>query len=196
MTKLLLIDNFDSFTYNLYQALSATGAIVTVIRSDKMSASNYLDLTPDLIVVGPGPGRPSSAGVSKSLIAAAAGSIPILGICLGHQAINEVYGGRTVRAQRPMHGKTSEIIHDAQGIFRDIPQHFSAMRYHSLVVDRFSLPSYLTVSAETATGEVMGLRHCTLPLEGVQFHPESIISDYGHQLLKNFINNHQNARIA
>ena len=200
MTKLLLIDNFDSFTYNLHQALSATGVDVTVVRNDELAVNRCLDLNPNVIVVGPGPGQPAEAGISKTLIAAAAGSIPVLGICLGHQAINEVYGGRTVRAKRPMHGKTSAVTHDGQGVFLNIPQHCTVMRYHSLLVDRFSMPACLKVTAETSDGEVMGLRHRTLPIESVQFHPESIVGALdgavGHQIIRNFIDNHLTARIA
>jgi anthranilate synthase component II len=189
---LLMIDNYDSFTFNLVQYLGELGEDVRVIRNDELSVDEIAALVPERIVISPGPCTPNEAGVSLDLIAKLAGSIPILGVCLGHQAIGQAFGGRVVRAQRIMHGKTSMIRHTGQGVFAGLPDPFEATRYHSLVVERASLPDCLEITAwtEDADGgieEIMGLRHRTLPVEGVQFHPESILTQHGHALLRNFI---------
>jgi anthranilate synthase component 2 len=183
----LLIDNYDSFTYNLYHFLGELGAEVTVRRNDAIGADEALDLDPQGIVVSPGPCDPDRAGVCLELIAAAAGKVPILGVCLGHQAVGQVFGGRVVRAGTPMHGKLSQVSHRGTGVFADLPSPFSATRYHSLVVERESLPEVLEITAETEEGIVMGVAHKELPVHGVQFHPESIASEHGHALLRNFL---------
>ncbi|MBA2728861.1 MAG: aminodeoxychorismate/anthranilate synthase component II [Parachlamydiaceae bacterium] len=184
---LLLLDNVDSFTYNLAQAFQILKVPVTVLQSDRVSVKECLSLRPDWIVIGPGPGAPSQAGISNELIKAAQGKIPLLGVCLGHQCIAEVYGGDVVRARRPMHGKTSNIEHDGKGIFRGLGAGFTATRYHSLVVEPSSLPKCLHVSARSEDGEIMGLRHCEHELESVQFHPESVLTEQGLLLFKNFL---------
>ncbi len=184
---LLLIDNYDSFTYNLYQYLGELGAETRVVRNDEISVHEALGLVPDRIVISPGPGTPDQAGISRELISKAAGRVPLLGVCLGHQALGEAFGGRVVRAPKLMHGKTSEIHHDGRTLFSGLPQPFTATRYHSLVVDRASVPECLEISAWTDDGLVMGLRHRKFALEGVQFHPESILTTAGKALLKNFL---------
>jgi para-aminobenzoate synthetase component 2 len=185
--QILVIDNYDSFTFNLVQYLGELGATVTVRRNDAIDAAAARALRPDAIVVSPGPCTPAQAGNSMDLIAQLGPSVPILGVCLGHQCIGAVYGGRVVRAARLMHGKTSPILHDGRTIFAGIPSPFEAIRYHSLLVERESLPQCLELSAWTAEGEIMGLRHKQYPVEGVQFHPESILSQHGKALLKNFL---------
>jgi anthranilate synthase/aminodeoxychorismate synthase-like glutamine amidotransferase len=184
---LLLIDNYDSFTYNLVHFLGDLGARCTVHRNDQITVAAAMALEPDGIVLSPGPCTPNEAGICMDLVKAAAqAQVPLLGVCLGHQAIGQAFGGKVVRAPAPMHGKLSGIEHKGQSVFEDVPSPFSATRYHSLVVDRTTLPNELEVTAET--GEiVMGLRHKALPIHGVQFHPESIASEHGHQILKNFI---------
>ncbi len=184
---LLLIDNYDSFTYNLAQYLGQLGQKLEVRRNDKISLDEMEAMAPERIVISPGPCTPKEAGISEPLIKQFAGKIPILGVCLGHQAIGEAFGGRVVRASKIMHGKTSEIHHDGKTIFRRLPQNFTATRYHSLIVERKSLPRELEISAETEDGTIMGLRHRTLKVEGVQFHPESVLTSPGFQLLENFL---------
>jgi anthranilate synthase component 2 len=185
---ILLLDNYDSFTYNLFQYLGELGASVHVVRNDEMSAEAALALGPEAVVISPGPGTPDQAGISLELIAGCAtGGVPLLGVCLGHQALGQAFGGSVVRAPKLMHGKTSEIHHDGRGLFAGLPQPFTATRYHSLVVDRPSVPGSLEVSAWTEDGVVMGLRHRQHFLEGVQFHPESILTGAGKDLLRNFL---------
>jgi anthranilate synthase/aminodeoxychorismate synthase-like glutamine amidotransferase len=184
---ILLIDNYDSFTYNLYQYLGEMGADLKVIRNDEMTAEAALALGPERIVISPGPGNPDQAGISLEVIRRAAGQVPLLGVCLGHQSLGQVFGGRVVRAPKLMHGKTSAIHHDGKTIFANVPVPFTATRYHSLVVSRESVPDCLEISAWTDDGLVMGLRHKDHPLEGVQFHPESILTDAGKSLLRNFL---------
>ena len=184
---ILLLDNYDSFTYNLAQYLGQMGQTLVVRRNDMISLDEIADLRPERIVISPGPGTPRQAGISIALIERFAGKIPILGVCLGHQAIGEAFGGRVIRAQKLMHGKTSAIHHDAKTIFRGLPQDFSATRYHSLIVERKSLPRELEISAETADGVIMGLRHRRMKVEGVQFHPESVLTGVGFRLLENFL---------
>jgi para-aminobenzoate synthetase component 2 len=184
---LLVIDNYDSFTYNLVQYLGELGQDIRVVRNDALSVDEIAELAPERIVISPGPCTPKEAGVSVETIKRLAGKIPILGVCLGHQSIGEAFGGEVIRAGRLMHGKTSMIRHDGRTIFSDLPNPFEATRYHSLIVRRDTLPACLEISAETAEGEIMGLRHRTLPVEGVQFHPESILTRPGKDLLRNFI---------
>ena len=185
MKRVLMIDNYDSFTYNLVQYLAELGAEVTVWRNDQFELDDVTELAPELIVISPGPGRPESAGLSMPLIKRFAGEYPILGVCLGHQAIAQVYGGGIVRAERIMHGKTSEIRHDGRGVFRDLPNPMTATRYHSLLLARARVPPEIEVCAETDEGEIMGLRVRGKAVAGVQFHPESILSPEGKALLKN-----------
>jgi anthranilate synthase component 2 len=182
----LLIDNYDSFTYNLWHYLSELGAETVVHRNDALSVAEALALDPQGIIISPGPGVPGQSGITVPLVAAA-GPIPLLGVCLGHQAIGEAYGGRIARAPTPMHGKVSPVEHDGTGVFAGLANPFTAMRYHSLIVERASLPSCLRINAWTADGLIMGLEHRNLPLYGVQFHPESIASEGGKPLLKNFL---------
>ncbi|MBI3704012.1 MAG: aminodeoxychorismate/anthranilate synthase component II [Rhizobiales bacterium] len=184
---IVLIDNYDSFTFNLVHYLGGLGADVVVHRNDKVSAADVMALEPDAIVLSPGPCTPNEAGICLDLIAKASPSIPILGVCLGHQAIGQAFGGKVVRAPVPVHGKVSDIRHTGSGVFRGINGPLKATRYHSLVVNRAGLPSALTVNAETDDGLVMGLMHASLPVHGVQFHPESIASEHGHLMLKNFL---------
>lgn len=184
---LLLLDNYDSFTYNLAQYLGQMGQELEVRRNDKISLDEIEKLSPERIVISPGPCTPKEAGISVPLIERFARKIPILGVCLGHQAIGAAFGGRVVRAPRIMHGKTSNIHHDGKTIFRNLPQDFPATRYHSLIVERDSLPADLEVSAETDDGTIMGLRHKRLRVEGVQFHPESVLTQSGFKLLENFL---------
>jgi anthranilate synthase component II len=182
-----LIDNYDSFTFNLVHFLGDLGAEVRVHRNDEITSAAVIAADPDAIVLSPGPCTPKEAGICLDLIAAGSGKIPILGVCLGHQAIGDAFGGKVVRAPAPVHGKLSEIRHSGTGIFRGINAPFQATRYHSLVVERESLPGELSVTAETEEGLVMGLAHKSLPVHGVQFHPESIASEHGHLILKNFL---------
>jgi anthranilate synthase/aminodeoxychorismate synthase-like glutamine amidotransferase len=184
---ILLIDNYDSFTYNLYQYLGELGAELQVVRNDEISANEALALRPSAIVISPGPGTPDQAGVSLDLIRSAAGLVPLLGVCLGHQCLGQAFGGRVVRAPKLMHGKTSAIRHDGRNVFAGLSDPFTATRYHSLVVARDGLPDCLEVSAWTEDGVIMGLRHREHPLEGVQFQPESILTDSGKTLLRNFL---------
>jgi len=184
---LLLIDNYDSFAYNLVHYLGELGAETAVYRNDALTVDEALALRPDAIVLSPGPCDPDRAGICLDLVARAKNSIPILGVCLGHQAIGQALGGRVIRANLPMHGKASAIRHTGKGIFRGLPNPFIAVRYHSLVVDRASLPDVLEITAETEDGVIMGLAHRTLPVHGVQFHPESIDTEHGHRLLANFL---------
>jgi anthranilate synthase component 2 len=189
---LLMIDNYDSFTYNIVQYLGELGADVHVVRNDEITVDDIETLAPEKIVLSPGPCTPNEAGISMAVVQRWAGSLPILGICLGHQSIGQVYGGKVVRARKVMHGKTSPIHHRGEGVFRGLSQPFQATRYHSLVVEKDSLPDCLEMTAwtETESGEVdeiMGLRHAELDLEGVQFHPESILTAHGHDLLRNFL---------
>jgi para-aminobenzoate synthetase component II len=184
---LLLLDNYDSFTYNLAQYLGQMGQTLEVRRNDKITLDEIEMLQPERIVISPGPCTPKEAGISIPLIERFAGRIPILGVCLGHQAIGAAFGGRVIRAPKLMHGKTSEIEHDGKTVFRGLPQKFVATRYHSLIVERKSLPRSLEISAETADGTIMGLRHRKLRVEGVQFHPESVLTREGFHLLENFL---------
>ncbi len=185
---LLLIDNYDSFTYNLYQYLAELGAEVQVRRNDQVTLEEIAAMSPDQIVISPGPCTPDEAGLSCQIIETFGPTIPILGVCLGHQAIGQVYGGHVVRAPEPMHGKTTLMYHSGQGVFHGLPVPFAANRYHSLIVERSTLPKELEITAESADGLIMGLRHCTYPVEGVQFHPESIMTPVGKDLLRNFLN--------
>ncbi|MBU7320908.1 aminodeoxychorismate/anthranilate synthase component II [Paenibacillus oleatilyticus] len=185
---ILVIDNYDSFTYNLVQYLGELGEKIEVRRNDEIDLEGIEALKPDHILISPGPCTPNEAGISLSLIERFKGRIPILGVCLGHQSIGQAFGGEVIRAERLMHGKTSEIFHDGQGVFKDMPSPFTATRYHSLIVKKETLPDCFVITAETAEGEIMGLRHKDYPIEGVQFHPESIITDHGHQMLRNFLN--------
>lgn len=184
---ILLIDNYDSFTFNLFHFLGEVGGHCEVVRNDKLTVTEALAAEPEAIVLSPGPCTPNEAGICLDLIAAAAGRIPILGVCLGHQAVGQAFGGRVVRAPAPMHGKTSRIFHAATDILAGVPSPFTATRYHSLIVDRATLPSELIATAWTEDGIVMGLSHRTFPVWGVQFHPESIASEHGHTLLGNFL---------
>jgi anthranilate synthase component II len=184
---LILIDNYDSFTYNLVHYLGELGAACEVIRNDKISAEEVLQKKPQAIVLSPGPCTPNEAGICLDLIAKAGGKVPLLGVCLGHQAIGQVYGGKVIRAPEPLHGKLSSIRHTNEGVFKGLPEKFDVTRYHSLIVERGSLPDALEVTAETPDGLIMGLQHKTLPVHGVQFHPESIASQQGHALLANFL---------
>lgn len=184
---LLMIDNYDSFTYNLVQYLEELGQQVEVARNDKITIAEIEKLDPERIVISPGPGEPKDAGISCELIKHFAGKKPVLGVCLGHQAIGYVYGGKVVRAKQLMHGKVSKISHDGKTIFKGLPNPFIATRYHSLVIGKDDFPEVLEISARSEDGEIMGLRHKEFKLEGVQFHPESILSSAGKDLLKNFV---------
>jgi len=184
---IILIDNYDSFTWNLYHFLGDLGAETVVHRNDKISVGQVLSARPKAIVLSPGPCTPNEAGICLDLIVKAQDQVPILGVCLGHQAIGQAFGGKVIRAPKLMHGKLSDIRHDAKGIFAYVPDKFAATRYHSLIVERESLPQSLEVTAETEDGIIMGLQHKTKPIHGVQFHPESIASEHGHTLLKNFL---------
>jgi anthranilate synthase/aminodeoxychorismate synthase-like glutamine amidotransferase len=184
---ILMIDNFDSFTYNLVQYLGELGAEVRVYRNNRLSLEDIERLRPAQIVISPGPCTPNEAGISLEAIRRFAGAIPILGVCLGHQAIGQAFGGKVVKAQRVMHGKVSTVRHDGKGVFAGLPEGFTATRYHSLAVERASLPACLEVSAQSEEGEIMGLRHRELPVEGVQFHPEALLTEHGHAMLKNFM---------
>lgn len=185
--RMLLIDNYDSFTYNLVQAFAAHGAEVMVYRNDAVSVADGLALEPTHLVISPGPGRPEDAGVSVDMITAFAGTVPVLGVCLGHQCIVQQQGGSIVRAERLMHGKTSQIEHDGKTLFTGITNPFEVGRYHSLCAENESLPETLSISASTTNGVIMGVRHATLPIEGVQFHPESVLTPEGDTLMTNFM---------
>jgi len=184
---ILLLDNYDSFTYNLAQYLGQMGQELLIRRNDRITLDEIEESKPERIVISPGPCTPKEAGVSVPLIERFAGKIPILGVCLGHQSIGAAFGGRVIRAPKVMHGKTSQIHHDGETIFYGLPQDFQATRYHSLIVERKSLPRELEISAETADGTIMGLRHRKMKVEGVQFHPESVLTDSGFRLLENFL---------
>ena len=184
---LLVLDNYDSFTYNLVQYLGELGAEIQVHRNDQITVSRIDRMNPDRVVISPGPCTPKEAGISVPLIKKMAGKVPILGVCLGHQAIGEAFGGKVLRAPYLMHGKTSRIHHDRKTVFKNLPQNFTATRYHSLIVERESLPDELEISATTPDGIIMGLRHKKYKIEGVQFHPESILTDSGKNLLRNFL---------
>ncbi|MDY6837221.1 MAG: aminodeoxychorismate/anthranilate synthase component II [Thermodesulfobacteriota bacterium] len=184
---ILIIDNYDSFTYNLVQAFGGFGEELEVFRNDQVSLDHIRTLSVDRLVISPGPGVPARAGISLSVIRHFAGRVPILGVCLGHQAIGEAFGGRIVPAERLMHGKVSAVYHDSKGCYRDVKHPFKATRYHSLVVDRPSLPECLDVVSETEQGEIMGIRHRELAIEGVQFHPESFLTQEGEKILSNFL---------
>ena len=184
---ILVVDNYDSFTYNLVQYLGELGAEVRVVRNDELGVDEIAAAAPSHIVLSPGPCTPNEAGVTLETIERFAGRIPILGVCLGHQAIGQAFGGKVVRAGRVMHGKVSRIRHDGKGVFSSVSQGFTATRYHSLVVERESLPACLEITAESEDGEIMGLRHRSAPVEGVQFHPEALLTEHGHRMLENFI---------
>jgi len=184
---LLMIDNYDSFTFNLVQYFGELGAAVKVVRNDEVTLQDIVALSPSHIVLSPGPCTPNEAGITLPAIEKLAGRVPILGVCLGHQAIGQAFGGKVVRARHVMHGKVSRVRHDGRGVFAALESDFVATRYHSLVVERESLPACLEVSAESEDGEIMGLRHRELPVEGVQFHPEALLTEHGHRLLQNFI---------
>jgi anthranilate synthase/aminodeoxychorismate synthase-like glutamine amidotransferase len=184
---LLVIDNYDSFTYNLVQYLGELGQEVRVVRNDEIAAADIAGLAPSTIVISPGPCTPNEAGISLEVIQTYAGKIPILGVCLGHQAIGQAFGGKIVRAARVMHGKTSQISHDGRGMFTGLPNPFQATRYHSLLIERASVPDALEVTATSPDGEIMAVRHKSLPIEGVQFHPESFLTTSGKDLLRNFL---------
>jgi len=184
---ILMIDNYDSFTYNLVQYLGEMGQELVIRRNDKITLDEIAAMAPDKIVVSPGPCSPDEAGVSVGAIERFAGRIPILGVCLGHQSIGRAFGGKIVRAHRLMHGKTSPVLHDNRGVFAGMPDGFAATRYHSLLIERDSLPDCLEISAQTTEGEIMGVRHKTLAVEGVQFHPESVLTEDGRRILENFV---------
>ncbi|MEM9400584.1 MAG: aminodeoxychorismate/anthranilate synthase component II [Verrucomicrobiota bacterium] len=185
---LLMIDNYDSFTYNLVQYLGELGAKMNVYRNDEIDVEGVRELNPARIVISPGPGTPDDAGISMKLIKVFGDEKPVLGVCLGHQSIAQVFGGKVIRAGRLMHGKTSPIEHDNEGVFKDLPNPFEATRYHSLIVEKESLPDCLKVTAQTSQGEIMGIVHREKPIHGVQFHPESILTREGKNLLQNFLN--------
>ena len=183
----LVIDNYDSFTYNLVQYLGELGEQPVVYRNDELTLDEIAAMKPDHILISPGPCTPTEAGISLALIERFKGEIPIMGVCLGHQSIGQAFGGDVIRASNLMHGKTSPILHTGKGVFEGLPSPFTATRYHSLIVKRETLPDCLEITAETAEGEIMGLRHKEFPIEGVQFHPESIVTEHGHQMLRNFL---------
>ncbi|HAL36965.1 MAG TPA: anthranilate/aminodeoxychorismate synthase component II [Polaromonas sp.] len=185
--KLLMIDNYDSFTYNIVQYFGELGAEVEVFRNDEITVADIAARAPDLLVVSPGPCSPAEAGISVAAIQHFAGKLPILGVCLGHQAIGAAFGGKIIRAQQLMHGKTSVITTTQEGVFADLPKQFVVNRYHSLAIERASCPDVLAITAWTDDGEIMGVRHQELPIQGVQFHPESILTEHGHAMLKNFL---------
>ncbi|WP_026824796.1 aminodeoxychorismate/anthranilate synthase component II [Exiguobacterium marinum] len=193
---IVLIDNYDSFTYNLVQYFGELGQELIVYRNDEVSIQEIEVLSPSYLVISPGPCTPNEAGISVEAIQAFAGRIPILGVCLGHQAIAQAFGGEVVHAERLMHGKTSKIQHDGKSIFKDIPQQTIVTRYHSLAVEHSTLPECLAVTAETETGEIMALRHRTLPIEGVQYHPEAILTEHGKEMIRNFIEEYRHVVLA
>lgn len=184
---LLMIDNYDSFTYNIVQYFGELGEDVRTVRNDEITLEQIADMNPDRICISPGPKSPKDAGVSVDVLKAFKGKKPILGVCLGHQAIGEAFGGKIIRAKQVMHGKTSKIAHTGEGVFKGLPSPFTVIRYHSLAIERASLPACLEVTAWTDDGEIMGVRHKEFDIEGVQFHPESILSEHGHAMLKNFL---------
>lgn len=184
---ILMIDNFDSFTYNIVQMLGELGAEVDTFRNNALSIEEIIKMAPQAVIISPGPGNPDSAGISLEIIHQLAGKLPIYGICLGHQTIGQAFGGHIVRAKKLMHGKSSQISHDNLGLFQGLSQPFDAIRYHSLVIDRDTLPECLTITAESEDGEIMGVRHKSLPIEGVQFHPESVLTLEGHKILRNLL---------
>jgi anthranilate synthase/aminodeoxychorismate synthase-like glutamine amidotransferase len=184
---ILMLDNYDSFTYNLVQYLGELGAAVQVVRNDETTVDAIVSLAPEGIVISPGPCTPNEAGITLELIQRLAGRVPLFGVCLGHQAIGQAFGGRIVRAQRVMHGKVSRVHHDGRGVFAGVPNDFTATRYHSLAIERATLPGELVVTAESDDGEIMGVRHRRLAVEGVQFHPEALLTEHGHALLRNFL---------
>ena len=184
---LLMIDNYDSFTYNLVQYLGELGQDVQVFRNDEIDLKKIAELKPKYIVISPGPCTPNEAGISLALIEEFAGKIPLLGVCLGHQSIGQAFGGKIIKAKTLMHGKTSLIHHTSKGVFTDLPNPYTATRYHSLVIERESMPDCLEITAWTEDGEIMGVKHRTLAVEGVQFHPESVLTEHGHDLLNNFL---------
>jgi len=186
-SKLLMIDNYDSFTYNIVQYFGELGAEVEVFRNDEISVADIAARSPDLLVVSPGPCSPAEAGISVAAIEYFAGKLPILGVCLGHQSIGAAFGGKIIRAQQLMHGKTSVITTTQEGVFANLPEQFVVNRYHSLAIEKSSCPKVLAVTAWTDDGEIMGVRHKELPIQGVQFHPESILTEHGHAMLKNFL---------
>lgn len=186
---LLMIDNYDSFTYNLVQYFAELGEEVKVVRNDEIAVEAIAALNPARICISPGPCSPAEAGISVDTIKRYAGQIPILGVCLGHQAIGEAFGGKIIRAQKVMHGKTDLISHTGEGVFKDLPNPFKVTRYHSLAIEKSSIPAELEITATSSDGEIMGVRHRQLAIEGVQFHPESILSEHGHALLQNFLKN-------
>lgn len=188
--KLLMVDNYDSFTYNIVQYFGELGADVEVFRNDEISLEGIAERRPDRLVISPGPCSPAEAGISVAAIQHFAGKLPILGVCLGHQSIGAAFGGKIVRAQELMHGKTSVLHTTQQGVFRNLPEKFTVNRYHSLAIERASCPADLEVTAWTDDGEIMGVRHKSLAIEGVQFHPESILTEHGHAMLKNFLEAH------
>lgn len=187
MAKLFMLDNYDSFTYNLVQYFGELGAEVIVARNDEITIEEIETIAPDLICVSPGPCTPAEAGISVEVIKHFAGQVPILGVCLGHQSIGAAFGGKIIRAQQLMHGKTSSITHSGTDVFTDIPSPYTVTRYHSLAIERDTLPECLEITAETDDGEIMAVAHKELPIFGVQFHPESVLSEYGHELLNNFL---------
>jgi len=182
-----MIDNYDSFTYNLVQYLSSLNETVEVYRNDSLTVEDVRKMKPDMIVISPGPSTPNEAGISLAIVNELAGEIPILGICLGHQTIGQVYGGKIIKAFEPVHGKVFPITHDNKGVFKDLNQPLNVTRYHSLVIEKETLPECLEITAETEDGQIMGIRHKSLLLEGVQFHPEAILTEQGHELLENFL---------
>ncbi|ATO49519.1 aminodeoxychorismate/anthranilate synthase component II [Brevibacillus laterosporus] len=184
---IIMIDNYDSFTYNLVQFVGELGEELRVFRNDKITLEEIENMKPDYLMISPGPCTPNEAGISMDVVRHFAGKVPIFGVCLGHQSIGQVFGGKIVRADRLMHGKTSEVLHDGKTIFASIPSPFQAARYHSLVIQEESIPEEIEITARTPEGEIMAIRHRELPIEGVQFHPESIITQYGKQMLKNFL---------
>jgi anthranilate synthase component 2 len=188
--KLLMVDNYDSFTYNIVQYFGELGADIEVFRNDEIDLEGIAQRKPDRLVISPGPCSPAEAGISVAAIQHFAGKLPILGVCLGHQSIGAAFGGKIVRAQELMHGKTSVIQTTKQGVFRNLPEKFTVNRYHSLAIERTSCPADLEITAWTDDGEIMGVRHCSLAIEGVQFHPESILTEHGHAMLKNFLEGH------
>ena len=188
--KLLMVDNYDSFTYNIVQYFGELGADIEVFRNDEIDLEGIAQRKPDRLVISPGPCSPAEAGISVAAIQHFAGKLPILGVCLGHQSIGAAFGGKIVRAQELMHGKTSVIQTTQQGVFRNLPEKFTVNRYHSLAIERTSCPADLEITAWTDDGEIMGVRHCSLAIEGVQFHPESILTEHGYAMLKNFLEGH------
>lgn len=193
---IIVVDNYDSFTYNLVQYLAELGADVHVYRNDAIDLAGIRALAPHGVLVSPGPGHPDESGVSLDVIRELGQSVPVFGVCLGHQTIGHIYGGNVIRAPRLMHGRTSPIVHAGKGVFRELPSPFTATRYHSLIVERETFPDCLEITAWTAEGEIMGLRHKTLPIEGVQFHPESFLTEHGHSMLRHWLEDVARVRAA